>query len=305
MQRLVRVIDQLRDSSVDVLITGENGTGKELVAKALHYNSSRGRHPFIVINSAALPEQLMESELFGIGKGTATGVDARVGKFEQTNKGALFLDEIGDLGLNAQAKVLRVLQERVVEPVGNKELIPLDIRVLAASNKNLEAAMKAGTFREDLYYRLKVVHVQTPALREISADIPLLANYFLDQHGERMGKPRKKLSPTAMRRLMEYTWPGNIRQLENKIKRLVVMVRSTTIGEEFLEEGIRYPSQIVGGPLDLQGRSLQQAVTELEQRMVKETLLACRSNQLQSAKRLGLSRQGLIKKIKRYNINVN
>ena len=169
---------------------------------------------------------------------------------------------------------------------------------------NLEAAIETGTFREDLYYRLKVVHVRTPALREIPTDIPLLVHYFLAQYCERMGRPPKKLSPTAMRRLMEYTWPGNIRQLENEIKRLVVMVRSTTIGEESLEEGIRYPPQILGGPLDLQGHSLQQAVTELEQRMIKETLLACRSNQVQTTKRLGLSRQGLIKKVKRYQITV-
>ncbi len=304
MQQLVRVIDQIRESSVDVLITGENGTGKELVAKALHYNSLRSRQPFVAINCAALPEQLIESELFGISKGTATGVDAQIGKFEQANKGTLFLDEIGDLGLHAQAKVLRVLQERVIERVGERNAIPIDIRVVAATNKNLEAAIKAGTFREDLYYRLKVVHIHTPALREIPADLPLLANYFLDQFCERMGKPRKKLSPAAMGRLMEYTWPGNIRQLENEMKRLVVMIRNTTIGEECLEEGIRYPSPIVGGPVDLQGRSLHQAVAELEQRIIKETLLACRSNQVQTAKRLGLSRQGLIKKMKRYQITV-
>ena len=304
MQRLVRVIDQIRDSSVDVLITGENGTGKELVAKAIHYNSPRARQPFVAINCAALPETLIESELFGISKGTATGVDARIGKFEQANKGTLFLDEIGDLGLSAQAKVLRVLQERVIEPVGERGAIPLDIRIIAATNKNLDAAIKAGAFREDLYYRLKVVHVHTPALREIPADIPLLANYFLDQYCTQMDRPRKKLSAGAMQRLMEYSWPGNIRQLENEMKRLAVMVRGTTIHEDALEEGIRCPPQMNGGTEDLQGRRLHQAVAELEQRMIKETLAACRFNQVQTAKRLGLSRQGLIKKIKRHNIQV-
>ena len=304
MQRLVRVIDQIRDSSVDVLITGENGTGKELVAKAIHFNSPRARQPFVAINCAAIPETLIESELFGISKGTATGVDARMGKFEQANKGTLFLDEIGDLGMRAQAKVLRVLQERAVEPVGERMTIPLDIRILAATNKNLEAEIKAGRFRDDLYYRLKVVHVHTPALREIPADIPLLANYFLDQYGKRMDKPAKKLSAGAMRRLMEYSWPGNIRQLENEMKRLVVMVRGTTINEDALEESIRSPAQMNGGAIDLQGRSLHQAVAELEQRMIRETLAACRFNQVQTAKRLGLSRQGLIKKIKRHNIQV-
>jgi Nif-specific regulatory protein len=304
MQRLVRVIDQIRESSVDVLITGENGTGKELVAKAIHFNSPRARQPFVAINCAAIPETLIESELFGISKGTATGVEARVGKFELANKGTLFLDEIGDLGLQAQAKVLRVLQERAVEPVGERVTIPLDIRILAATNKNLEAAIKAGTFRDDLYYRLKVVHVHTPALREIPADIPLLANYFLDYYCKQMDKPPKKLSAGAIRRLVEYSWPGNIRQLENEIKRLVVMVRGATIQEEALEEGIRCPTQINSGAPDLQGRSLPQAVAELEQRMIRETLAACRFNQVQTAKRLGLSRQGLIKKIKRHNIQV-
>ena len=305
MQRLIRIIDQVRDSSVDVLITGENGTGKELVAKAIHYNSPRARQPFVAINCAALPETLIESELFGISKGTATDVEARIGKFEQANKGTLFLDEIGDLGVNAQAKVLRVLQERAVEPVGKRELVPLDIRIIAATNKNLEAAIKAGTFRDDLYYRLKVVHVHTPALREIPADIPLLVNYFLDLYSSQMDRPRKKLSAKAMQRFMEYSWPGNIRQLENEIKRLMVMVRGTTINEDALEEGIRCPVQMTGGAIDPKGRSLHQAVDELEQRMIKETLLACRFNQVQTAKRLGLSRQGLIKKIKRHNIQVD
>ncbi|MDR4460777.1 MAG: sigma-54-dependent Fis family transcriptional regulator [Nitrospirales bacterium] len=305
MQRLIRVIDQVRDSSVDVLITGENGTGKELVAKAIHYSSPRARQPFVAINCAALPETLIESELFGISKGTATDVEARIGKFEQANKGTLFLDEIGDLGISAQAKVLRVLQERAVEPVGKREAIPLDIRIIAATNKNLEAAIKAGTFRDDLYYRLKVVHVHTPALRDVPADIPLLVNYFLDLYSSQMHRPRKKLSTKAMQRFMEYSWPGNIRQLENEIKRLMVMVRGTTINEDVLEEGIRCPVQMTGGTIDPKGRSLHQAVDELEQRMIKETLLACRFNQVQTAKRLGLSRQGLIKKIKRHNIQVN
>ena len=239
MQRLVRVIDQIRDSSVDVLITGENGTGKELVAKAIHYSSPRARFPFVAINCAALPENLVESELFGIGRGTATGVDARIGKFEQAHKGTLFLDEIGDLGLKAQAKVLRVLEERVVEPVGERKPIPISIRVVAATNTNLEEAIKAGAFREDLYYRLKVVHIQTPALRQIPDDIPLLANFFLHQHCKGMDKPPKKISSPAMRSLVEYNWPGNMRQLSNEMKRLAVMVRGSTINEEVLDLTIK------------------------------------------------------------------
>jgi Nif-specific regulatory protein len=304
MQRLVRLIDQIHDSSVDVLITGENGTGKELVAKAIHYSSPRAGYPFVAINCAALPETLIESELFGIGRGTATGVDARMGKFEQAHKGTLFLDEIGDLGLKAQAKVLRVLQERVVEPVGERKAIPISIRVVAATNTNLEDAIKKGTFREDLYYRLKVVHIQTPALREIPADIPLLANFFLDQHCKEMGKPRKKLAIKAMRCLVEYEWPGNMRQLGNEMKRLAVMVRAATIGEEMLDLTIKRAAKSAKVSDDLERKSLPEILGELEQQIIKDALIACQFNQVRTAEQLGISRQGLIKKINRYHIHV-
>ena len=304
MQRLVRVIDQIRDSSVDVLITGENGTGKELVAKAIHYSSPRARYPFVAINCAALPENLIESELFGIGRGTATGVEARIGKFEQAHKGTLFLDEIGDLGLKAQAKVLRVLQERVVEPVGERKPIPINIRVVAATNTNLEEAIQRGAFREDLYYRLKVVHIQTPALREIPGDIPLLANYFLDQHCQDIGKPRKKLASAAMRRLVEYDWPGNMRQLSNEMKRLAVMVRAATINEEALDPSIKRPAKSATMTESLERKSLPEILGELEEQIIKDTLMACQFNQVRTAEQLGISRQGLIKKINRYHIHV-
>ncbi len=305
MQRLVRVIDQIHDSSVDVLITGENGTGKELVAKAIHYSSPRARYPFVAINCAALPENLIESELFGIGRGTATGVEARIGKFEQANHGTLFLDEIGDLGLKAQAKVLRVLQERVVEPVGERKPIPINIRVVAATNTDLEKAINNGAFREDLYYRLKVVHIQTPTLREIPADIPLLANYFLDQHCQEIGKPRKKIALTAMRRLVEYQWPGNMRQLSNEMKRLSVMVRGATINEEALDLALKKrPVRSTNKMEDLDGRSLPEILGEIEAQIIKDTLIACQFNQVRTAEQLGISRQGLIKKINRYHIRV-
>jgi len=304
MQHLIRVLDQIRDSSVDVLITGENGTGKELVAKAIHYSSPRARHPFVAVNCAALPENLIESELFGIGRGTATGVDARIGKFEQAHKGTLFLDEIGDLGLQAQAKVLRVLQERVVEPVGERRSIPINIRVVAATNTSLEEAIKNGRFREDLYYRLKVVPIQTPALREIPADIPLLANFFLDRHCKDMGKPRKKLASATMRRLVEYDWPGNARQLGNEMKRLTVMVRGVTINEEALDPIIKRAAQSAKIPNDLDRKSLPEILGELEEQIIKDTLRTCRFNQVRTAEQLGISRQGLIKKIKRYHIHV-
>ena len=302
MQGIVRLIDQIRDSHVDVLITGENGTGKELVAKAIHYNSPRARSPFIALNCAALPDNLIESELFGIEKGVATGVESRVGKFEQANGGTLFLDEIGDLGLNAQAKILRVLQERVLERVGGRASLPIDVRILAATNRNLETALTRGTFREDLYYRLKVIHIQTPPLREISEDIPVLANYFISKYYKEMGKEPKKLSASALRSFQNYPWPGNIRQLENEVKRLVATVRRTTITEEDLDEAMQMHTDQRGSPIGSLIRSLPQAVAELEERLIRDALLACHNNQVQTAKRVGLSRQGLIKKMKRYGI---
>ena len=182
IQQIVRLVERIRDSAVNVLITGESGTGKELAAKALHYNSPRARKPFVALNCAALPETLVESELFGIEKGVATGVNSRVGQFQKADGGTLFLDEIGDLSLTAQAKILRVLQERVLERVGGRNAIPVDVRLLAATNKDLEAEIAKGSFREDLYYRIKVIHVHMPALREIREEIPLLANHFLKEY---------------------------------------------------------------------------------------------------------------------------
>ncbi len=302
MQSLVRLIDQIRESSVDVLITGENGTGKELVAKAIHYNSPRARKPFVALNTANLPDTLVESELFGIKKGVATGVEGRIGKFEEANGGTIFLDEIGDLGIAAQAKILRVLQERTIERVGESVTIPLDVRVLAATNVNLQEGMKKGTFREDLFYRLNVVPIRTPSLREVPEDIPVLANYFLDTYCQQMNKEPKKISSGALRCLSGYSWPGNIRQLEHEIKRLIVMVRRATILEDDLEEGIRHAAPPTNR-MEANGfRTLPQAVEDLERRMIAEALLVCRHNQVQTAKRLGLSRQGLIKKMKRFEL---
>jgi Nif-specific regulatory protein len=302
MQNLIRLIDQIQDSSVDVLITGENGTGKELVAKAIHYNSSRSRNPFVALNCASLPENLLETELFGIEKKVATDVDFRIGKFEQANGGTLFLDEIGDMGLRAQAKILRVLEERTLERVGGRTSIPLDVRILAATNKDLESAISRGRFRDDLYYRLKIVPIHTPSLRERPEDIPLLANFFLNKYCESMGKSPKKISPAAMRCLEACFWPGNVRQLENEMKRLVVTVRRSTITEEDLDDSIRFSSFSSSSQPHIRAQTLPQAVEELEQRLIKQALQACHHNQVRTAKALGLSRQGLIKKMKRYGI---
>ncbi|MDA2938737.1 sigma-54 dependent transcriptional regulator, partial [Acidobacteria bacterium AH-259-A15] len=288
--------------TVSVLIAGESGTGKELVARAIHYGSPRARRPLVTVNCAALPESLVESELFGIERGVATGVERRAGKFEVAKGGTLFLDEIGDLSLAAQAKILRVLQEKVVERVGGRKTIAVDVRILAATNKNLKEEIDKENFRDDLYYRLKVVHIEMPPLREIRSDIPLLANYFLSKYWQEMKKGEKELASGALDCLMNYGWPGNVRELENEMKRVVVSVRRRVIEKEDLSEAIRksvWPNRKDGGSLK---EVVAETVEELEKQMILEALEACRQNQLRAAKRLGLSRQGLIKKMKRYGL---
>lgn len=303
IQQIVRLIERIRDSLVNVLITGESGTGKEQAAKALHFTSSRARRPFVALNCAALPEQLVESELFGIEKGVATGVNSRVGHFQKADGGTLFLDEIGDLSLTAQAKILRVLQERVVERVGGRAAIPVDVRVLAATNKDLEAEIGKGTFREDLYYRIKVIHIHMPPLREIREEIPLLANHFLKEYRREMNQGPMEFSAEVMRKLMSSPWPGNVRQLRNEVMRLASCSRTNIISEDDLMEGIpvREPAaQAASGPVRLQ--PLKKAVEDIEHRMIEQALRETRNNQQQAAKLLGLSRQGLINKMKRYAI---
>jgi len=302
LKAVLRLIEQISGSSADILITGESGSGKELVAKTIHYNSVRARRPFVALNCAALPESLMESELFGIEKGVATGVERRVGKFEAAEGGTFFLDEVGDLSLTAQAKLLRVLQERAVEHVGGRKVIPIDVRILSATNKDLEAEIKKGNFREDLYFRLKVIHIHMPAVREISDDIPLLANYFLAKYCQELRKEPIKLTPQAISSLMNYRWPGNVRELENEMKRLAILAQGKTVREEDLSEAIRAGSGIKLALNSKSERPLKVMVTEIEKRMIQETLQAYRHNQQQSAKALGLSRQGLIKKMRRYGI---
>jgi Nif-specific regulatory protein len=311
IQSIIRLIDQIRDCSVDVLIEGESGTGKELVAKALHHSSPRAKHPFVAVNCAALPDNLVEAELFGIEKGVATGVDRRIGKFEEANGGTLFLDEIGDLSLAAQAKILRVLQERSVDRVGGRGSVPIDIRLIAATNKNLETTIKERMFREDLYYRLKVIHIQTPSLRDVPQDIPVLGNHFLSKYSKMMNTDPKQFTPGALEVLSSYSWPGNARQLENEAKRLVASVRGKSITEDHLDGSIRNPSASIQSfqPKEAPAlksptsRSLPDAVEQLERRLIEEALLNSGGNKQKAAQGLGLSRQGLIKKLKRFSIN--
>jgi DNA-binding NtrC family response regulator len=300
ISEIVELIEQVADRTANVLITGESGTGKELVAKAIHYNSPRAGRPLVALNCAALPEALVEREMFGIEKGVATGVEARVGKFEAADPGTLFLDEIGDLNLTCQAKLLRALQERVIERIGGRRTIPVDVRVVAATNKDLESATKAGTFRADLYYRLKVVKIRMPISREIAQDIPLLANRFLAEHCREMNRPSPELPSEVVARLVSYHWPGNVRELDNEMKRLAVTVRRAGITVADLSESLRAANDLASGARAT--HSLKEAVEALERRLIAAALEECHHNQQQTARTLGLSRQGLIKKMKHHGI---
>jgi Nif-specific regulatory protein len=295
IQRLVRQIEEIAGSNVEVLITGESGTGKELVAKAIHYSGEGSSGPFVALNCSTLPDNLVEAELFGIEKGVATGVDRRIGRFETAQGGTLFLDEIADLSQAAQAKILRALQERVIDRVGGRKPIPVDVRILAATNRDLEFEIAESRFREDLFYRLNVIHIRTPALREMREDIPLLAGHFLTRACESLGRPSKRLSPQALRTLGRYHWPGNVRELENEMKRLAVTVRREVVAPGDLSETVR------GGAKS--SVQLKDAVEELERSMIRQALASCGQNRVQAARMLGLSRQGLLNKMQRYGID--
>ena len=306
LREVLKTIEQVRDTSVDVLITGESGTGKELIAKTIHYTSPRARKPFVALNCAALPDTLLESELFGIEKGVATGVEKRMGQFEAAHGGTLFLDEIGDLSLAAQAKILRVLQERIVQRVGGREEIPIDVRILAATNKDLGAAVKDQQFREDLYYRLNVIHIRTPPVREIREDIHELAHFFLGRYCEEFKKPAMTFSPEALAALVAAPWHGNIRQLQNELKRLVICAAGNVISVSDLREEVRgdadeLPEQETSG----ERSTIDRAMDRHEKQILTDALKDHNGNQVQTAKALGLSRQGLIKKLKRLRIDAS
>jgi transcriptional regulator with GAF, ATPase, and Fis domain len=300
------IIERTAETSVSVLVTGENGTGKELSARAIHYMSSRRTKPFVAVNCAALPEALVESELFGIEKGVATGVERRVGRIESANGGTLFLDEIGDLSLTAQAKLLRVLQEREVEWVGGRRPIPVDIRLVAATNKDLKEEIKQNRFRQDLFFRLNVIHIRMPALREIRADVPLLATHFLRKYAKEIGRSIQGFSQDALKTLMAYHWPGNVRELENEVKRAAVLATTPEIqvkdlSESVSEEHLALPetgSEQTSG----EKQTLKDRVTTLEIQMIRDAMSQTENDRRRAAKILGLSHQGLINKLKRYGL---
>ncbi|MFQ5454670.1 MAG: sigma-54-dependent transcriptional regulator [Nitrospirota bacterium] len=289
-------IHQIADTKTTVLILGESGTGKELAARALHYNSSRCHKPFVLVNCAAIPESLIESELFGHEKGAFTDAHIRrEGQFEAANNGSLFLDEIGDLSLATQAKLLRVIQEREFARVGGTKTIKVDVRLITATNKNLEEAMRDGRFREDLYYRINVVPIYLPSLRERTEDIPLLVKYFLKKNAEEEGKMLKEISQNAMDFLVRYQWPGNVRELENIIEQIVVLSSNDKIMTDDLP--IHIKSQTVSRALKektLSGRiSFERAVMEFEKEIIFETLKRANYIQTHAANLLSISRRML------------
>jgi Nif-specific regulatory protein len=311
MEQIRDLIERTAESSVSVLVTGENGTGKELSARAIHYMSPRRSKPFVAVNCAALPEQLVESELFGIEKGVATGVERRVGRIESANGGTLFLDEIGDLSLTAQAKLLRVLQEREVDWVGGRKPVSVDVRLVAATNKDLKGEIQQGRFRQDLFFRLNVVHLHMPPLREIRADIPVLAMHFLRKQTKEMGREIVGFSSEALKALASYSWPGNVRELENEVKRAAVLTKekeisvsdlSEAVGEERLEAP---PEEAATTGTSSQGKtkqSIKDRVTVLEIQMIRDAMAQTGNDKRRTAKMLGLSHQGLLNKLKRYGL---
>jgi two-component system nitrogen regulation response regulator NtrX len=305
-----RAIRQLREqiamaapTNGRVMIFGENGTGKELVARSVHALSRRRAGPFVEVNCAAIPEELIESELFGHVRGAFTGaVSDRRGKFEVADGGTLFLDEIADMSLKTQAKVLRVLQEQVVDRVGGTTAIKVDVRIIAATNKDLPAEIRAGRFREDLYFRLNVIPVAVPALRERGDDVPLLAEHFLQQLSREYGRRLKRVTPAAMAALRDYAWPGNVRELRNVLERLLIMVPGDVIDEGDLSLPGTVPRQ--DGPFTevVDGLPLLEARDRFEKEYICRALAANRGNMSRTAEALGVERSNLYRKMRGYGI---
>jgi len=285
-----------------VLVLGDNGTGKELVARLIHQSSRRKSGPFIEVNCAAIPEELIESELFGHVRGAFTGAVAdKPGRFEQANTGTIFLDEIADMSLKTQAKVLRVLQEQVMERVGGTQRIKVDVRVVAATNKDLLEEIRAGRFREDLYFRLNVIPIFVPALRDRQDDIPPLADYFMAMLATEYGRRAKRLAPEAAARLRQYAWPGNVRELRNVIERLIIMVSGETITAQdlgFLGRDGMPDAPAAQGP----ARPLSEARDEFEKDYILHTLAAQQGNMSRTAELLGVERSNLYKKLRAFGV---
>lgn len=300
MRDVVEIATQVARRDSTVLLSGESGTGKELLAKAIHQNSLRANKPFVTVNCGALPETLAESELFGHRKGSFTGAIAdRAGKFEAANEGTIFLDEIGELTLPLQVKLLRVIQEREVDKIGNPHPVKVNVRILAATNRNLKNLVEDGQFREDLYYRLSVVTIDLPPLRDRRDDIPLLVQLFLKQFADRYGISGLSVSEEALEKLVSYNWPGNIRELQNVIERISVLAKSNTLGVMELPSEIRLSeSRIASINLKLPDEGID--LEEIEKEILLQALQKHAWNQTQAAKYLNISRKTLIYRMEKF-----
>ena len=308
IQKVFELIEKVADTDSTVLITGESGTGKELIAKAIHYNSYRRDNPMVVINCGAIPEALLESELFGHERGAFTGAHkSRIGRFELANEGTIFLDEIGDMSPNLQVKLLRVLQEQKFERVGSTRTIKVDIRIIAATNKNLISAVNKSTFREDLYYRLNVIPIKVPPLRHRKSDIPLLVDFFLKKFNEEKRKYVKEFSPEAMDALRQYDWRGNVRELENLVERVIILANGDEIELEDIPASMKGRARTIESleatipPKD--GIPFDHAVEEYEKRLILQALSETDWITTKAAKLLNINRTTLIEKMKKKRLH--
>ncbi len=302
MKSVYDLLDRVVDAPATVLVTGESGTGKEVVARALHERGPRRTKPFVAVNCSAMPEALLESELFGHARGAFTDARAaRTGLFVQADGGTMLLDEIGDMPIALQPKLLRALQERSVRPVGGDAEIPFDVRVVATTNRDLRALIDEERFREDLYYRLNVIHVEMPPLRARGGDVLLLAQHFIDLHAARAGKRVTGLSPAAAEKLLAYRWPGNVRELQNCIERAVALTRDERLGVDDLPEAVRVykTSHVVVASDD---PSELVALAEVERRYILRVVEAVGGNKTQAAQVLGITRKTLYRKLEEYSV---
>jgi transcriptional regulator with PAS, ATPase and Fis domain len=294
------MIEKVRDSDTPVFILGESGTGKELAARTIHETGRRRSGQFVAVNCGAIPENLLESELFGHARGAFTGaLRDKPGLVEEAAGGTFFLDEIGDLPLALQAKLLRVLEEKTIRRVGETRVRPVDVRFISATNKDIDREVARGNFREDLYYRLKIIPIELPPLRERKEDLFLLLGHFMDEYSRSMGRPRPHFSPLALEMLLSYPWPGNVRELQNEVQRcLIIAGDSAIVREDFLSPKIN-PGGETYSPAS---HHLAEARAGFEKRFLREALVRCNFHRSRTAAEIGLTRQGLFKLLKKHNI---
>ncbi len=307
MEKILNIAEKVATTDSTVLLMGESGTGKELVARYVHSQSRRDGNPFVPVNCGAIPADLLESEMFGHERGAFTGaVGSRMGLFQLANGGTIFLDEIGEMSAPLQVKLLRVLQEREIRPVGADRTVKVDVRVIAASNRDLAAEVEKGRFREDLFYRLQVIPITIPPLRERRSDIPLLVDHFLEKHNQQRPMQTCRITEEAMVHLWEYDWPGNVRELENLVERMVILSEDGVVGVENLPSNVRSfisDKKIPRPTLTEKGIDLNQAVEEFEYRLIDEALRRTKGNKQAAAKLLGLKRTTLVAKLRRKSEN--